>query len=335
MPSLHLLLTLTLTVTLSLTSVVAGEADDSPVTRLIRQLSPAMEEAVSSALSRWQQPPPSESCLLQTRLEAVERDLAELRLSLLEKQITSKPEPLQGSKTEPEPEPTCERSGRPLLANQTLYQRPALLACARSCLQLRNQGDSPQDGVYWFTGMPVPVLCDFSHDGGGWTLLLTAVSRSDWDTLSVLGRNQGSPSLVDNYSVLHLANYIRDLGSGDRFAYRIEAQAELARQQWGGVWFAPRGYSFVHETASQTNVAIVRRFNTWSYKNSGIERRMPWVNMATGQPAVLTTSASASSSWWGTMVTFHGSGGFDHSPWIHLESERSGTVLYWLREEVL
>ena len=89
-----------------------------------------------------------------------------------EQEPESQPQP----KTDPgpEPEPPCEQSPSPLPADQAPHQRPAVLACAGSCLQLRDQGGSPQDGVYWFTGMSVPVFCDFSHDGGGWTLLLTA-----------------------------------------------------------------------------------------------------------------------------------------------------------------
>ena len=143
------------------------------------------------------------------------------------------------------------------------YEEPAVRACARSCLQLREQGGTPRDGVYWFTGMSVPVLCDFSHDGGGWTLLLTAVSHPGWDALSALSRSPLSPTLTDNYSILQHADAIRDLGTGDRFAYRIETQAEKGRQRWGGIWFAPRHYSFVDETASQTEVSLMRRFDQW------------------------------------------------------------------------
>ncbi|KAF0292457.1 hypothetical protein FJT64_009551 [Amphibalanus amphitrite] len=174
---------------------------------------------------------------------------------------------------------------------ETFYEEPAVRACARSCLQLRDQGGGPQDGVYWFTGMPVPVYCDFSHDGGGWTLLLTAVSRHGWDLLSILRRSELSPSLEDNYSILWHADAIRDLGTGDRFAYRIETQAETGRQRWGGVWLAPRQYSFVDETGSQDNVRIVRKFDRWTYKHLGIEKRMPWLNSREDDKAVLTTNA--------------------------------------------
>ena len=77
------------------------------------------------------------------------------------------------------------------------------------------QGGSPQDGVYGFTGMPVLVLCDFSHDGGGWTLLMTARSRDGWNLLSVRSCRERSPSLDDNYSILRHADAVRDLGKSD------------------------------------------------------------------------------------------------------------------------
>ena len=183
--------------------------------------------------------------------------------------------------------------------------------------------------------MPVPVLCDFSHDGGGWTLLLTAASKHGWDPFSVRARNTISPSLTDNYSILERADAIRDLTSGGRFAYRIETQAENGRQRWGGIWFAPRPYSFVDETGSQTDVSLARRFDKWNYHDNGIKERMPWINTG-GHHAmlpVLTTTAPSYKNWWGTLVA-----NADHSgtgtPWIHREAPSSGTVLYWMKEDI-
>ncbi|KAF0308450.1 hypothetical protein FJT64_020338 [Amphibalanus amphitrite] len=137
-------------------------------------------------------------------------------------------------------QPSCQAQPEPLpetFSSQDVSFDSKNRACARSCLQLRDQGGAPRDGIYWLTGMPVPVLCDFSHDGGGWTLLLTANSKS-WDLLSVKSRREGAPTMADDYSILRHADAIRDLGNGTRFAYRIEAQAETGRQRWGGVWLA-------------------------------------------------------------------------------------------------
>ena len=232
--------------------------------------------------------------------------------------------------------PACQQRPSPLPSGAAAYREPAERACARSCLQLQQRGVT-EDGIYWLTGLPVPVMCDFSHDDGGWTLLLTAVSRQGWDPLSVFGRNMFSPSLADDYSILRYADGIRDLSTSDRFAYRIESQAEKGRQRWGGVWFAPRHYSFVDETGTQTDVSLVRRFDDWMYKGDGIKKRMPWINTGGKNPykmhPVLTTASRT--EWWGTLVTHHTYTRHNHSPWYNPDVVHSGTMLYWMREVAL
>ena len=235
-------------------------------------------------------------------------------------------------------QPSCQSRPEPLpdaFPFQDVFFDPQNRSCARSCLQLRDQGGSPQDGVYWFAGMPVPVICDFSHDGGCWTLLLTAVSKS-WDLLSAKSRREDSPTMKDDYSMLRYADAIRDLGTGSRFAYRIEAQAETGRRRWGGVWLAPRHYSFVDETGSQTEVRLVRRFDLWTYGDRGIGWRMPWLKFEFRDNVVLTTSKTSGSRVWGTLASHRNAGGdYQHSPWIDEEATDSGNVLYWMREEEL
>ena len=328
---------------------------------LARRLEPLLEgvlaRAVEQVLASGRRAEGDELAGLRARLEDLERELAELKRAApppppptLEPESEPEPapgqdpEPTPAPKPEPEPQPTCggtvpepncEAEPEPLAAALAPFERPERLACACSCLQLRNRMGTPQDGVYWFTGMTVPSLCDFSHDGGGWTLLLTARSRDGWNLLSVLGRRKSSPSLEDNYSILEHADAIRDLGTTPRFAYRIETQAEKSRQRWGGVWFAPNNYSFVHEKPDQTEVFSVKRFDKWTYKANGIKRRMPWLNMhargSGNEPAVLTTG-DTSTNVWGTMLNDELNTGYQHSPWIHPEAQQSGTVLYWMRE---
>ncbi|KAF0296070.1 hypothetical protein FJT64_006456 [Amphibalanus amphitrite] len=229
----------------------------------------------------------------------------------------------------------CDLRPAPLSQHSAPHREPAVRACAQSCLQLRDDEDPLPDGIYWLTGLPVPVYCDFTHDGGGWTLLLTAVSKDGWDLLSVLARNRRSPSMTDNYSILRYADTIKNLSDTDRFAYRIETQAETGRQRWGGVWLAPRYYSFVDETGAQTDVRLVRRFDRWTYKDLGIEQRMPWLRIQGGDTTVLTTSDALGANWWGTLVThkLETTTNYRHSPWISPEALNSGTVLYWMREE--
>ena len=284
----------------------------SPVAQLRAVLTPVVEEAVSRSGTGWQLTHLSVQLeRLQLRLDSALHDIAELKLAALAGRGSSSicpsgaarsvsdppPEtpdrPGEEPRPESESETVCEPSPTPLQVAAAPHQEPAVRACARSCLQLRNRTHPPQDGVYWFTGMPVPVLCDFSHDGGGWTLLLTAVSHPGWDPLSALSRSPLSPSLGNDYSILEHADAIRDLGTGSRFAYRIETQAEKGRRRWGGIWLAPRLYSFIDETGTQTEVSRVRFFNNWSYKNHGIKKRMPWINTGLhGTAPVLTTTDS-------------------------------------------
>ncbi|KAF0314754.1 hypothetical protein FJT64_000024 [Amphibalanus amphitrite] len=229
-------------------------------------------------------------------------------------------------------EAKCERWPLALPVNVMRdYIQPSgsATACARSCLQLRNQGGAPQDGVYWFTGMPVPVMCDFSHDGGGWTLLFASKRRNNWDMLFILSSNPLSASLIGPYSILRHADAIRDLGTGSRFAYRIEAQAaERGRRHWGGVWSAPRHYSFVDETGNQTDVELITRFDSWEYSERGIEKRMPWLRG--GTDVVLTTSAPDSEFGWGTLATSRLSDDYhwNNAPWMEKEAEHSGAMNY-------
>ncbi|KAF0302628.1 hypothetical protein FJT64_025276 [Amphibalanus amphitrite] len=354
-PVLSALLLLAVHVPPSAAEQLPTAADQLPsaADQLAALLGPVVEAAVSRAMQGGAdagQRALVELGRLEGRLDAAVHGLAELQLQFgrlegrleaaADQNVTCQCSPQQNVKTEElqpvteEQEPFCETSPARLLPGLGPYWEPERRACARSCLQLRDQGGSPRDGVYWFTGMPVPVLCDFSHDGGGWTLLLTVAAREGWNSLSVLRRSERSPSLTSNYAILARADAIRDLGTGSRFAYRIEAQAETGRRRWGGVWLAPRHYSFVHEAPTQTSVSRAAKFNNWEYKDTGIEQRMPWLNMGAGS-AVLTTSASATTQWFGTLVTHETNTGYTFSPWIHEQAVKSGRVLYWMREEML
>ena len=68
--------------------------------------------------------------------------------------------------------------------------------------------------------------------------------------------------------------------------------------RWGGLWRAPRHYTFVATNNKQTNVDLVKKFDNWKYDDYGIEKRMPWIS-----GAKLTTSWNATGDrQWGTLI---------------------------------
>lgn len=47
--------------------------------------------------------------------------------------------------------------------------------------------------------------------------------------------------------------------------------------RWGGIWKAPRSYSFVKTDNSQTGVRLTKKFDEWGYSWYGLKKRMPWL----------------------------------------------------------
>lgn len=72
----------------------------------------------------------------------------------------------------------------------------------------------------------------------------------------------------------------------------------ICQGRWGGIWRAPRDYSFVATNNKQTNVQLMKIFDKWKYDDYGIEERMPWI-----AGAKLTTSRNATGDrQWGTLI---------------------------------
>ena len=77
-----------------------------------------------------------------------------------------------------------------------------------------------------------------------------------------------------------------------------EGISVICQGRWGGIWRAPRDYSFVATNNKQTNVQLLKAFDKWKYDDYGIEERMPWIS-----GAKLTTSRNATGDrQWGTLI---------------------------------
>ena len=77
------------------------------------------------------------------------------------------------------------------------------------------------------------VFCDMTSDPGAFTLLVTSTS-------DVTFRNVEKPSLGKDYSILNIADQIRDLSAAKSLKYRLEANL---RGTWGGILEAPIDYT--------------------------------------------------------------------------------------------
>lgn len=56
----------------------------------------------------------------------------------------------------------------------------------------------------------VKTYCDFTSQGGGWTLLVTSKTHEGWTSENVKSRNINNPSLDADYSILGWADAIKD-----------------------------------------------------------------------------------------------------------------------------
>ena len=114
------------------------------------------------------------------------------------------------------------------------------VAAVNSCQHLLSLGKQTgvqfPDGVYPINPDgkgPVNTYCDMSRDGGGWTLLVTSHTHT-WTADNVKKRNQNSPTLNGDFSILYKADDIKNSLSvgGEWFEYRIEANERGMLRLW-------------------------------------------------------------------------------------------------------
>lgn len=201
----------------------------------------------------------------------------------------------------------------------------------RSCNQVKVYGTqlgiTYDDGVYMIKKDDVdylPVFCDMTSDLGAYTLLITSASNN-WNAKDVTFRNVEKPSLGNDYSILGLADNIKDISAAKSFKYRLEANSPGT---WGGIWEAPIEYTFLKTDNTQTNVNLVKKFNQWEYSDDGVQKRMPWM---AGTFGLLTTATVG--DWYprGTIITDRREG--KPANWIYPGMFDPGVIWYWINED--
>ena len=91
---------------------------------------------------------------------------------------------------------------------------------------------APPDGYYKviIEGDTHMVYCDMSRDDGGWMLVLTSQSR-DWNEARLRGPYGslpgGVPTLVQDYSILDLAEVSKNSPIGDSFMVRDNVELRV------------------------------------------------------------------------------------------------------------
>ncbi|XP_032217727.2 uncharacterized protein LOC5517368 isoform X2 [Nematostella vectensis] len=201
----------------------------------------------------------------------------------------------------------------------------------RSCNEIllkRHPRLRPQSSVFMIRRNAyeyLPVYCNMTQSQGGWTLLVTS-TKNNWKANQVESRNIHRPSLSRDYSILGLGDQLKALSGATSFKYKLEAND---RGRWGGVWLAPMEYTFTSTTNIQTNVSLVRKYNSWEYNwRNSLEKRMPWLGKTSG---LLTTSTDSDYSEWGTVISSKAEN--NPAPWISPEMVNPGAIWYWMNED--
>ncbi|PFX30175.1 Retinol dehydrogenase 8 [Stylophora pistillata] len=240
-----------------------------------------------------------------------------------------------------EEETVANRGQKSLLVTRTVVQ--VVYSCyttkryfnlmVHSCHHLLSLGKQTgvqfPDGVYTINPDgkgAVNTYCDMTRDDGGWTLLVTSHTNT-WTADNIRQRNPNRPTLNGDFSILNKADDIKNSlnVAGEWFEYRIEGQE---RGRWGGIWRAPREYTFVATDNKQTFVELVKKFDNWKYDDYGVEKRMPWIS----GPKLTTSWNATGDRQWGTLIA--NSKLFFPAPWLDGKDleQHPVNIWYWVRE---
>lgn len=208
--------------------------------------------------------------------------------------------------------------------------------CApRSCYHIQQANSSASSGIHQVypggSSTSIPVYCDMTTAGGGWTLIVSNPGpSSSWNGTNVYSENTASPSISSRYSILNQANGIKTNINGN-VNYMIDA---VSRGRWGGVWSAPYSVN-LQSTAPQDVATLTTKFDTWTQDTNATDANgtqtpsnvVPWVSSVAGSQGLTTWGNTG--NWYGTLVTYGST--WSPAPYIASGQQNPGVIWYWVR----